>query len=190
MKLIALDDFYALAELGESHQDPEVARVIELVSAGMETVMDRWLKKQAYTESLQPNGGERMLRVKAYPVASSPALTIVDYGASLATSDYQLHLTDGRIFLKTRSWQSYGYPTVTITYTGGYPEVGVKEQLHVAVPDDLKFACYLQSQYIWRNRKDLGLTSVSMGGANIALAPADWLPAVKDILRRNTRLSV
>lgn len=186
MKLISLSQFKKMAEIADSTEEGIITAVLEWISGAMEKALDRWLVKAQYVEVLRPEGS--VAWIKAYPVDLAAAMTVTDYGQVLASDEIYVDAERGKITRINGLFMQYNYPTLRVAYTGGYPQEGVKEEQSVLVPDDLKLACYLQSMYYWKNRKDLGLNTISMAGESVSIAPVEWLPAVKAILATRKRI--
>lgn len=188
MRFMTVSKFREMAELGEGTQDTFIDNLLSWISAAMEKRMDRWILKKSYTEILQPEGSVIWLR--AYPVDSAVPYVISDYNTSVPTIDIYSDYTRGKITRVFGSFYSANYPTLSVTYTGGYPQVGVKEEQYVQVPDDMVLACFLQAAYYYNNRKDLGSNNMSVAGVSVSVAPVKWLPQVEEILQSNTRMAI
>lgn len=161
--------------------------MIKYVSDRIQTFINRNLRKEQRTEYF--NAGKRKYYLSAYPVDTSSTITVVlDDTTETINDDYFIWADEG---LMEFDWKtSYIEPKqLYITYTGGYASSTVSisgsvEDILLAVPDGLKYACVLQTAFMFRRRKDIGLSSISMpdGSINTMLA-ADLLPEVKNILK-------
>ena len=177
IKLISLDALKIFLEEDNSDFNDQLEQMIPLVSAQIETYLNRELKEEARTEYY--SGGRRYYYVNAYPINASPAAIVVeDNVTQTEDSDYYVFNKDGLIEFQyeTNNWRP---KIIKIIWTGGYTEAdGV-----LAVPDDIKQACILQCAYVFKRRRDLGNSGASSPNGNISYVQAiDLLPNVKQIL--------
>ena len=84
-----------------------------------------------------------------------------------------------------------GRGVIRVVYKGGYvAPADTVDTGETALPDDLREAAIEQSQFIFKRRNDIGLTSVSTNGMSISKYSAmDLLPNVKKILERYRRIA-
>ena len=178
IKLISLDALKIFLEGDTADFNDQLEQMIPLVSAQIETYLNRELKEEARTKFY--SGGRRYYYVDAYPINASPAAVVLeDDVTQTADSDYFVFEEDGLIEFQyqTSDWRP---KIIKITWTGGYTEDsdGV-----LAVPDDIKQACILQCAYVFKRRRDLGNSGASTPNGNISYVKAiDLLPNVKQIL--------
>ena len=122
---------------------------------------------------------------KSFIIVKNPPITSVTslhddldrvYGsAALIDADDYVAYDSGRVELDGGSF-STGLKNIKIIYKGGYTEA--------TIPDDLKLACMLQSAFIFKRRKEIGLNAISgVGGSLNISTPMKLLPEVKAILR-------
>ena len=169
----------AIMEKTDSTHDTILTTLIQQVSADMQTYCRRNFKKEARTEVF--NAGRKHFYLSAPPVDSTATLTVTLTGAA-QTIDAGYYLWDDLALIEFITAPTDTTPkAVSITYTGGYTESGSV----LAVPDDLKFACTQQIIFLFRRRKDIGLSSISMPDGSINVLTANgWLKNVEDILNR------
>lgn len=161
--------------------------MLKYVSDRIQTFLNRNLRKEQRTEYF--NGGKRKYYLSAYPVDTSTTITVVlDTTTETINDDYYIWSDEGLLEFDWKT--SYIEPKeLYITYTGGYASStvsisGTVEDILLAVPDGLKYACVLQTAFMFRRRKDIGLTSTSMPDGSInTMFAADLLPEVKNILK-------
>jgi hypothetical protein len=171
--------------------DSLLVTIIKYVSSRFETFLNRKLQKQERTQYFE--AGRSKYFLEAFPVDSSASITVVlDDDTQTINDDYWLWPELGIIHFDSAT--SYIEPReLYVTYTGGYAatdtSVGITgistitETVLLGVPDDVSFACLLQTAFVFRRRKDIGLSSVSMpDGAINTIFAADLLPEVKKIL--------
>lgn len=177
MKLISLSDLKSWLGKADTAHDVELGLLIDQVSARIETALNRNLKKEQRVAYF--NAGRRHYWVDAYPIDAIAAITVeVDGTAKTKDSDYYVWEEDGLVEFQTAP--SLSKPKqVKITWTGGYLETtGV-----LAVPDDLKRACLMQTSFEFRQRDIIGLSSVNLLDTSISVfAPAKLLPEVDSII--------
>ena len=172
-------DVKAIMEKTDTTHDTIITSLIQRVSASMEAYCNRFFKKVARTEVY--NAGRKHYFLSAFPVDTTAALTVTLTGtAQTINSHYYLWEDMGLIEFITSPTDTTP-KAVSITYTGGYTETDSV----LAVPDDLKHACIEQVMFLFRRRKDIGLSSVSMPDGSInVLSPNDWLKSVLGTLNR------
>lgn len=136
------------------------------------------------------DGGERWLYLDRWPVESVANIYTdadQDWTADtlLESDDYRLHITRGRICYGTSGtvkWPA-GIQNIKVTYTGGY--VACDDEVasgQYAMPAAVRGAMFMQAGFEWRNRDMLGKQSVSSQGVSVNLAPAKFLPIVRESL--------
>ena len=84
----------------------------------------------------------------------------------------------------------YSYQLGRMTYTGGYVTPGTTPGSgQTALPDEIEQSCVEQVSYWYQQRKQLGLISVSEGGASASkLAQLELLPNVQAALKQYIRV--
>jgi hypothetical protein len=156
--------------------------MVDFVSSTLEGAMNgRLLTKTARTRYFNPGG--RIHLLPAFPIDLTAAFTVTfDGSAQTINDDYFVYDETGIVEFPTDNpWSDP--KDIAITWTGGYTEATGTGIL--AVPDDLEFACILQTSYIFRRRKDIGTSYILMpdGAASIPIRDG-LLPAVKDVIDR------
>lgn len=167
----------AIMEKTDSTHDTIITSLIQYISKNIETYCNRSFKKESRTEVF--NAGRKYYFLSAVPIDSSVALIVTLTGAA-QTINSQYYLWDDLGLIEFITSPTDTTPkAVSITYTGGYTET----DSILTVPDDLKHACIEQTIFLFRRRKDIGLSSVSMPDGSInVLSPNDWLKSVLGIL--------
>jgi hypothetical protein len=191
--LVDVNEVKTFLEIDESITtfDTLLANFIKYVSNRIEIYLNRNLKKQERTKYFQT--GKRKFFVDAYPIDSTATITVVvDGETQTINDDYFVWHNEGVIEFDYKT--SYIEPkNLYITWSGGYASTGTiingtftdADLLLVDIPDALKFACVLQVSYLFRRRKDYGLSSVSMPDGTVSsfgITTGDLLPDVKKIL--------
>ena len=191
MKLLPLSTFKTLAGVAGTSDDTLLALLLDYVSGRIERHLNRTLTYAQYTETFKPIG--RTYFVKAYPIDTGQSLTLVDYQTTVSSSDFQVSADRGKIELKWREWfhlSDSDFESCSVTYYGGFQSSGSGDEAALQSYDRWRLATYLQTHYLFKNRQELGLTSLSLGGGSIALAPAKLLPEVESILSEDRRWSL
>lgn len=154
--------------------DSLIDSLITQCSKRAETFCNRLFEKTARTQKF--NAGRKDIFLPAYPIDSTATLTVIlDEETLTVNDDYYVYNDEG--WIEFFSTPSYIEPQqISITWTGGYASD--------AVPDDLQYAVMLQVAFMFRRRKDLGVSSISLPDGSMSVNnPADLLPEVKHILR-------
>lgn len=174
MKLISCADLLAYLEKTDTAHNVLLDTIIEQVSQRIETFLRRKLKKEERTKVF--NGGKKRYLLSAYPIDTGQTITIDIDGTTSFAEDTDYFVWGEMGMIEFNGKISNEKPRIlSITWTGGYTEAsGV-----IAVPDDVKRACLMQSAMEFRRRKDMGISSVSSPDGNITVnRPAALLPEV------------
>ncbi|HOA84215.1 MAG TPA: hypothetical protein PKN66_09700, partial [Thermodesulfovibrio thiophilus] len=73
-----------------------------------------------------------------------------------------------------------GVKNVKVVYTGGYESMADV----ILVPNDLKYACLLQSVSDFKNRDTLGIGNITLPDGSMRIIQDTFLPQVKNILNQ------
>ena len=185
-RLVKLADLKEFVGIEGETVDAWLMTWLDLFAGRVEDYLDRTLEKAQYTETHWAEG--HSVWVRAFPIDTGQSITLLDDGATVSADEYVVRSSDrsAAFTLKWRAFSRRDWPSVTVTYTGGYAVAdGV-----LSVPDAIKRATLLQGMFEFKNRESLGLTSLSMAGTSVALAPARLLAEVKDLLEPYRRLTV
>lgn len=192
MKLISLAETKTLLPQTGTAYDALITLIIEGNSALVEKHLNRYLKKQARTERY--SGGSRYYWLPAFPVDPSAELVVVEDGVELVEEqDYAVNKTTGQIEFLVATTKRVPMP-ISITWTGGFDEttVGVSpnQETVLVVPDAIRLATYLQTNYVYRRKDKLGLETVELGNmGSVALQGVmSLIPEVKKLLESERRL--
>lgn len=191
MRLASLVDLKKFLEKTDLEHDSLLELILDSVSSSFEGYTNRHFEKASRTEYFDSGG--RVFRVSAIPIDSVIAtVVIVDGTTQTNEDDYFVFHAKGYIEFSTDTYK-VDPKEVEITYTGGYgwtagtgdftltPGTGNR----IDVPADLSFACIIQSSYIFRNRKNVGLMSISLPDGSINTNNQDeFLPQVLSVLDR------
>jgi uncharacterized phiE125 gp8 family phage protein len=152
----------------------ELQRLVTAVSRWIQSKISRTIPSQAYTDTLDGQGGTRMI-LGNYPVAAVASVTIdgnlIPQSTGPAIPGWVL-ANDGvslRGYVFTRDLAN-----VVISYTAGY----------ASVPDDLEQACLELASMRWKERDRIGHSSVNMAGQQTNFIVKDMPDSVRTILQQ------
>jgi len=184
-------------ESDKTTYDSLIVTIIKQISDRIQTFLNRKLVKEERTQYFQ--AGRTNYFLNAYPIDSTASMTIVvDETTQTANDDYWTWSDNGIIQFDYAT--SYIEPRqISVTYTGGYEitdtAVGmsgispITETVLVVVPDSIAYACMLQSAFVFRRRKDVGISSMSLpDGSFNTLFAADLLPEVRNTLKQYRKI--
>jgi len=164
--------------LTDTNYDSLIITLIQLVSDRIQLFLNRELAAIERIDYFE--AGRRKYYVSAYPILNPTTLTVaLDTNIQTNNEEYFVREDVGLIEFEFKT--CYVEPKeIKITYIGGYTEtLGV-----LNVPDALKYACLLQTAFVFRRRKDIGMNSISMPDGSMAtMFSGDLLPEVKNVLK-------
>lgn len=181
MRLASLDDLKLFLEIIKTDHDPLLVMLLDSVSVRIERFLNRNLEKLQRVEYFNP--GKRRYFLSSFPVDLTAAFTITcEAVAKTKDTDYWVWSDSGIVeFLSTPI--ASNPRSIVVTYTGGYATTA-------DLPDSLRFAVVMQTAFMFRRRKDLGLSSVSLPDGSLSVNnPTKLLPEVIDILRSYRKTS-
>lgn len=188
MKLCSYTDVKLFLDKTDTEHDTLLDKMVDFTSKILENGMNgRLLKKEARTKYFNPGG--RIYLLPAFPVDTTATFTVtVDGTAQTIDDDYFLYEDTGLIeFSVDQVWSDP--KDVYVAWTGGYTEATGTGIL--AVPDDLEFACIMQTSYYFRRRKDLGTSYILMPDGAASIPVKDGLiPPVREIVERYSLIYV
>ncbi len=177
MKLVTVDDVKLFMEKVDSDQDDLIELIIDSVSARIEKYLNRYLLKQQYTEYF--DGGYKTYFLHALPIDTTKPINVyVSNVEKIVDIDVFVYSDIGAI--KFPQDTETGVKNIKAVYTGGYESmIDV-----VLVPNDLKYACLLQSVSDFRNRDNLGIGNITLPDGSMRIIQDTFLPQVKNILNQ------
>jgi hypothetical protein len=154
--------------------------ILTAVMEGLQTRFDSHLKRlliRAENVVELFDGDVTFLRPKHWPLESVASVQVSaeqDWSVD-PDEEWVAHLERGKIYRNTTKtkWPD-GVQNIRVVYTGGYAAGNI--------PQDICRAFATQMSFEWRNRKNLGNTSISAQGVNVNMAPAKFLPEVEACL--------
>ena len=176
MDLITLAELKAFLEIKTATTDHDalLSSLITGVSARIEKFLNRDLEKKARTKYF--NAGRKNYYLPAYPIdLDSPITVVYDETLQVKDSDYYIWEDLGKIeFVLTTV--CYRPKEIQITWTGGYASN--------SLPYDISLATTMQTAFIFRRRKDIGVSSISMPDGSLSVnVPVKLLPEVENMLK-------
>lgn len=179
MKLASLSDLKVFLENPKSEHDPLLAILLDAVSVRIERFLNRNLEKLQRVEYFNP--GKRRYFLSSFPVDLTAAFTVVcDSVTKVKDTDYWVWSDSGMIEFSSTPAAS-NPQSIVVTYTAGYA-------ITADIPDAIQLATIMQTAFVFRRRKDIGLSSVSMPDGSVSVNnPTKLLPEVVDILRMYRR---
>ena len=179
MLLASLTNLKLFLEITAVTHDTLLTLLLTQISQRVETYLNRNMEKLARTQYF--NAGRKYYFLPAYPIDESVTLTVVlDGNTQTKDDDYYVWADKGLIEFETVP--TYNEPKqLAITWTGGYVD-------NATIPADIQMATIMQTAFIFRRRKDIGLSSISLPDGSISVnAPTELLPEVKAILKSHRR---
>lgn len=174
-----------------------IGQLITEVSAAVERYLDRYAQSGvSRTEYLDVEAGQRLFRLRAYPVASMTSVsfdpeqvfgsdTVIDSG------DYFSPLYNSSGVLRF-PYDLNPPDTATlpdclkVVYTGGMASSTAN---FITSYPDIAGAVDKQVAFLYQNRNNLGVSSVSGDAGSISIGAEAWLPQVKVVLDQYRRRS-
>jgi len=175
MLLASLDDVKSFLEMSDTTYDDLLTIILTGVSARIETFLNRDLYKEERTRYF--NAGRRIFYLPAYPIDLTATLSVwFDDDLQDLDDDYFVWETEGLIEFYVAPL--YSEPKeIKITWTGGY-------SLTADLPTDLRYATMLQTALVFRKRKNIGTSSMTLpDGSQSMVVTEALLPEVREILK-------
>jgi len=188
------------AELGIPTDDVQDDAALTLALEGWQSRLDVELNRTLLSGTVTEihDGGTQAIYVDRWPIQ---AVSEIRYApdrdwtavAPMSIKDFFPRISEigrGRIEYRDGASRWPGNAQcVRVIYTGGYiPCDGTPGAGEERIPATIRTATFMQVGYEWRNRKSLGVTSMSAQGVSVNLAPANLLPGVKEMLSDYRRI--
>jgi uncharacterized phiE125 gp8 family phage protein len=148
MQLAPIADVKAFLEITNASYDDLLDMLLTNISKRVESFLNRNLEKAQRTSYF--NAGRKKYSLPAYPIDLTSALTVTWAGATqVKDTDYFVWEDSGMIeFLIIPTF--YQPKEIVVVWTGGYANAA-------SVPEDLQMAVIMQTAFVFRRRKDIGL---------------------------------
>lgn len=175
MDLVTLADMKAFLEIptAQTTHDALLSTLITRVSARIETFLNRNLEKKA--RSMYFNAGRKIYFLPAYPIDLASSLSVT-YSGTVQTIDDDFFVWEelGKIefYIETTRTEP---KEIYIVWTGGYLVAGL--------PEDIVLAATMQTAFVFRRRKDIGVNSIALPDGSLSVnVPINLVPEVKSML--------
>lgn len=212
--IVTLAEMKAELGLTDTTDDAVLTRWMEGLQGRFDQFTNRrFLRTEGIVETF--DGDESFLYLANFPVESITDLRIDpagQFGAAtvMGTDRYRLNAERGLVAYGpvpggyaygasasgllpwpvgsgTMRWPT-GFQNIRVTYTGGFVACdGTVGAGQFAMPEAVRRGFFLQLGFEWRNRLNLGKSSVSAQGQSVQIAEARWLPEVKQLLQQFMR---
>ena len=152
----------------------QLQRLVTAVSMWMQSWMSRTIRSQAYAETRDGNGGNRLI-LSNEPV-TAVASVVVD-GKIIPPSPFfgqSGFIFTGTAIVLTGYLFNRGDANVVINYTGGF----------TTTPPDLEQACLDLAALRWKERDRIGHVSKSIAGETVTFVVKDMSDFVKTTLEK------
>jgi hypothetical protein len=168
IRLISYDELQSILHLEQDEDSyTDLVTISSSVTTAIESFLKRTLELNTYTDRCYVSN-TAMIGLKALPVQSVSSVTSTINGVTSTITNYDI--TPYGIELSTP--QTGGY--VDVTYTGGYDEDDV--------PEDIARAALLQIAYEYQNHDHIGAESVTNEGGFVQRPALGLLKEVKRLL--------
>ena len=176
--------------LSDTTDDDRLTRLGEGLQGRFEAFLCRNLLRSTTAEEVF-SGDVRELHVSRWPIESVAHVYVSADQTWTAANELDANLKE-YIYDGAAGTLRYGYGSdpwpegwqnIKVCYTGGYVSAAdTPSGVQSAMPAAIVGAFLMQWGFEWRNREHLGRQSAGAQGVSIALAPAQFLNAVKDAL--------
>lgn len=194
-KATTTDRVKNLLDITTSGQDTVLGRMIEATSQRIEQFIDRPLEKKARTEEYTIKPRQRVLFLRAYPLATQGDIASVkiatdwDFAGATAVTSTDYHVDRDTGMLNFNFFPITNYfgnnmaaapNAVQVVYTGGFEASSTNIPVNYPA---ISWACETQVIAMWRRRDDPGRKSTKIGqyGAEFE-GPLQFLPDVRETL--------
>lgn len=167
--------------------DALLGQLVTWVSENAAGYMDRLIEQASRTEYFDIDYGQRLVMVRAYPIASiSSIVNDVTRAYTSGTIDSDDYVADASGPIINFDYSlSAGPRALKVTYTGG---LGTTVDAICAAYPDLCQAVTTQVAHEWKRRASLGEdASVIAQGSITPGGPVNWLPMARATLDRYRR---
>lgn len=190
--LITLSELRTFLEIPSNNTDSDdfLVSIIIDISERIQTYLNRTLTEGYYSKYF--NAGKKKYWVDAYPINLTAGITVTypRNTSTIATINVGYFVWDDEGLVEFDATTTYTEPKdILIEWFGGYPASTatvsgtVETCLLSTIPNDLKLACKLQAAYVYRRRRDIGLSiHTNHDGTYNVKGTMELIPEVKSIL--------
>lgn len=179
-------------EGADTSKDTLLAQIITGVSARIERYLNRHAEASERVEYYDLDYGQRRIFLRGYPVTdldsiyNDPVDQTFGSGTLIESTDYVSDTTTGVVAFHLARPLA-GPRALKVTYTGG---LGANAAAAITAYPEIALAADWQCVHEFHNRNAPGASSVSIGGASVALVGGlDLLPVVKQALDGHRRMA-
>lgn len=152
----------------------QLQRLVTAVSNWMQSWMSRTIRSQAYTETQDGHGGNRLVLANA-PVTAVASVVIdgqtIPPSPGFGQAGYVFSST---AIILTGYLFNVGDANVVVSYTGGF----------TTTPPDLEQACLELASLRWRERDRIGHVSKGLAGETVTFMVKDMPDSVRTTLQK------
>jgi hypothetical protein len=192
--IVTLAEMKAELGLSDTADDAVLTRWMNGLQGRFDDECGRGLLRSADLEEIL-DGGESFLFLSRFPVESVASVHVAadqDWSDAnrLAASDYILNKGRGRLMPAGIGAQwPQGAQNIRVVYTGGFVACdGTPAAGQSAMPETIRRAFVMQLGFEWRNRLELGKSSVAVQGQSVQIAEAKLMPDVREALSAYRRI--
>jgi hypothetical protein len=174
MNLTDIDSLKLYLDIGDdkTQKDDQLEELIVFVSSLFESYCERDFGFDTHTYVSYPiDDIIDTIYLPNTPVVDVSAI-IVDGTDITSTVGYRIDKLGGKIIFDS----SFSCDEIEIVYSGGYTESNL--------PNEIKFACNIQTAFFFQRRDNIGLRQVSMEGSFTTEARYTLLNQVLDVLNK------
>ena len=192
MDLTTVARVKVFAEIGTTRYDEQLKRLVESISASVESELYRTTQQASRVEFINTETRLRRYTLRAWPVQSVASITYDTEGvhgpsAEVLSDPDDYQLVEGGLFGEIHlAFRPIEYPnTLRVTYTGG---MAANTKDFMAAFPDLSQAVVEQVVFQHQSRNRLGLESASTGGSSVTVdATTGFLPSLMRTVQRHRR---
>ena len=176
--LTTLDNVKSWLGLTTTTDDALLTRLISASSGFIQSILNRMLASQAYTE-IRDGKGTRSLSLANYPVTAVATLTIdgITIPPAPAVNQAGYVFSSGQIMLYGYCF-TRGFQNIAISYTAGYS----------TIPYEIEQACIELCVLRYKERDRIGQVSKSIAGEVVSFTQKDMPADVMTLLQQYKRV--
>lgn len=177
IKLCSITDLKLLAEQNTTTNDDILEALIKLVGGQFELYTGRKFAKTSKVD--YRDAGEKFYYVDTYPILEGTVT--ITYNSTVQTEDEDYYVWNEHGYIEFFNIPTKNRPKqIKLEWVGGYEEDSDGVLL---VDEALSYACLLQCIFMFKRRRELGVSKLTLPDGSVSLIKtATLLPDVKTIL--------
>lgn len=184
MLITTKDNIKALLGITSTSDDAILVQIANVASSQIENYLGRSVESTSRTEYFDVERGQHLFQLRAYPVASSPAIVVYNDESRLFTTvvsneNYTALGDEGQLIFDEDYELVTGPKVLKVVYTGGL--ASSQASLESNYPD-LEMATRIQAVFLFENRKKIGVQSESVDGSSASRQELMLLKGVKEMI--------